>query len=259
MKKIFKKNLFNKNKVNEIRNYLKNFEKNNQGDPHVFSIESITQNTFLWNFIFNKSVLEFIKKSFNEEIYFYNNIVIQKNNLRFDKRLWYHKDSGASHQSEILKKKENELSKVGFYLQKNIKGKGGGIDILKPFKYDNFSENNRFINKFRGLYYKMQNTFTDTHVYSEAGDVIIFNALINHRTSLTEEKYKGFTEDKYAVYLQFVNYNLIKDTLKIIDKEKCYKNDADIEKQMITYNSSNLKFKVLNKDFTNFVSQYLGA
>lgn len=258
MKKVFKKNIFNETEVDEIRNYLKDFVKNEQGEPYSVSIESIKQNHLLWNFIFNKKVLEFIEKSFNEKIYFYNSIVIQKNNLRFSKKIGYHKDSGAFHQSEILKKKENELSKVGLYLQKNIKGKGGGIDILKPIKYDNFSESNKFINKLRGLFYRLQNTFSNTHMYSEAGDVIIFNALINHRTSLTKEKYREHIEDKYVIYLQFVNYNLIKDTLKIIDKEKRYKNDIDIEEQMINCNSSNIKFKVLSKNFTNFISQYLG-
>ena len=267
MQKVFTKNIFNEAEVGEIRNYLKDFVKADkgehykaqQGEHYYVSIESIKQNQLLWNFIFNKKVLEFIKKSFNEKIYFYNNIVIQKNNLRFNKKLWYHKDSGDFHQSEILKKKENELSKVGIFLQKNIKGKGGGIDILKPFKYDNLSESNKFLNKFRGLFYRLQNTFSNTHLYSEAGDVVIFNALINHRTSLTKEKYKGHTEDKYVIYLQFVNYNLIKNTLKIIDKEKRYKNDTDIEEQMINYNSSNIEFKVLNKNFTDFISQYLGA
>ena len=258
MKKFFKKNLFSKNKIDEIRNYLKDF-KITDGEPHSFSIESIADNKLLWNFIFNKSILEFIKESLNEEIYFYNGIVIQKNNLRFNKKIWYHKDSGAFHQSEILKSKKNELSKIGFYLQKNIKGKGGGIDILKPFKYDNFSENNKFINKLRGLFYRLTDILRDTHVYSEAGDVMIFSALLNHRTSLTKEKYKGYTEDKYAIYLQFVNYNLIKDTLKIVDKENLFKNDSDIEEQMINYNSSNIKFKVLNKNLTRLISQYLGA
>ena len=160
MQKVFTKNIFNEAEVGEIRNYLKDFVKADkgehykaqQGEHYYVSIESIKQNQLLWNFIFNKKVLEFIKKSFNEKIYFYNNIVIQKNNLRFNKKLWYHKDSGDFHQSEILKKKENELSKVGIFLQKNIKGKGGGIDILKPFKYDNLSESNKFLNKFRGLF-----------------------------------------------------------------------------------------------------------
>jgi catechol 2,3-dioxygenase-like lactoylglutathione lyase family enzyme len=38
-----------------------------------------------------------------------------------------------------------------------------------------------------------------------------------------------------------------------------YKNDVDIEKEITTYNSSNVKFKVLNRDFTDFISYYLGT
>ena len=130
MKKVFTKNIFNEAEVDEVRNYLKDFLKDEQGDQYYVSIESIKENRFLWNFIFNKKVLEFIKKSFNEEIYFYNNMVIQKNNLRFNKKLWYHKDSGNFHQSEILKKKKKELSKVGLYLKKKIKKKGVGIILI---------------------------------------------------------------------------------------------------------------------------------
>ena len=121
MKKVFTKNIFNEAEVDEIRNYLKDFLKDEQGDQYYVSIESIKQNHLLWNFIFNKKVLEFIKKSFNEEIYFYNNMVIQKNNLRFNKKLWYHKDSGNFHQSEILKKKKMSYQKLDSIYKKILK------------------------------------------------------------------------------------------------------------------------------------------
>ena len=32
-------------------------------------------------------------------------------------------------------------------LQDNIKGEGGGIDFLKPLLFDNFSDENFFLNK----------------------------------------------------------------------------------------------------------------
>ena len=65
MKKVFKKNVFNEAEVGEIRNYLKDFVKSDQGEHYYFSIESLKENHLLWNFIFNKKVLEFIKKCFN--------------------------------------------------------------------------------------------------------------------------------------------------------------------------------------------------
>ena len=44
MKKVFKKNIFNEAKVNEIRNYLKDFVKS---EHYYLSIESLKENHLL--------------------------------------------------------------------------------------------------------------------------------------------------------------------------------------------------------------------
>ena len=77
---------------------------------------------------------------------------------------------------------------------------------------DNFKDKNQIINKIRALYYILQDKFTDTQLYSKAGDVIYFSALLSHigLTNLTNKLKVGeysIDDNGNVIYFQEVgNY-----------------------------------------------------
>ena len=56
-----------------------------------------------------------------------------------------------------------------------------------------------------------------------------------------------------------LNLNLLKDVIKIVDKDGKYKNENDIKKNIIIIKNQEKTFKILNREFTELVSTYLGA
>tara|TARA_B100000965_G_scaffold164206_2_gene136721 strand:+ start:19165 stop:19935 length:771 start_codon:yes stop_codon:yes gene_type:complete len=248
------KKLFNDHQVKDLRFFLNSFSYTNQ----PLALTEISDYKLLFDIIFSKEIFNFVYDTFNEEVFFYYNFVIQKNNRNYLLNAKYHKDSGKPHQSEIISKNNNLLFKVGIYLQKNEKKKGGGIDVLKPMIFDDLSDKNKFKNKLRALYYMIQDKLFDTHLSTNSGDGVIFNALMSHRTSATDEKMNSELTDKYAIYLQFINLNLIKDVLRATDAHNEFRNEDDIKKNIITISNKNRSFKVLNKEFTKKISYYLG-
>mgnify|MGYP006091799017 FL=1 len=91
------------------------------------------------------------------------------------------------------------------------------------------------------------------------GDAIIFNALVKHRTTATNLQYQEKLEDKYVIYFQLLNFDLIKDVIKIVDKDGKYKNEDDIKKNILTIENQGKTFRILNKEFTDLISSYLGS
>ena len=249
------KKLFSDKEIKDLRLFLNTFPITNK----PLFLTSLSNYTLLYEMVFSEKIFNFIKETFNDDIFFYSALVIQKNNRNFLKNTNFHKDSGKFHQSTIISKKKNLLFKIGIYLQDNIKDYGGGIDVLKPFYLDKLSDNNKFINKLRAIYYYVQRKIIDTQVYNKAGDAIIFNALLSHRTTITSEKYKNELEDKYVIYFQLLNLNLIKDVIKIVDKDGKYKNENYIKKNITTIRNQGKTFNILSPEFTKLVSTYLGA
>ncbi len=252
-KTIFKKNIFDLNEISELRSF---FKKNSNLCNIDIDILEFEQNDFLANHMFSKKLLEFLEEKLQDEIFFIKNFVIQKNNRTFNKDK-YHKDSGKAHQSDILSKKKNIYGKIGIPLQDNIRGVGGGIDYLKPMFLDNFSDKNQIINKIRALYYILQDKLMDTQLYSKAGDVIYFSALLSHRTTLTNKLKVNSIDDKYVIYFQLTNLNTIKDVLKITRNNENISSE-DINKELITKNFNGNKIKILNNNLSQEVGNYIG-
>jgi len=252
-KTIFRKNIFDLNEIAELRSFLK--KKSNLCNIDI-DISKFEQNDYLPKHMFSKKLLDFLKENLQDELFFIQNFVIQKNNRTFNKEK-YHKDSGKAHQSDILSKKENIYGKIGIPLQDNIKDVGGGIDYLKPMFLDNFKDKNQIINKIRALYYILQDKFTDTQLYSKAGDVIYFSALLSHRTTLTNKLKVNSIDDKYVIYFQLTNLNTIKDVLKITRNKKNISSE-DINKELITKDFNGNKIKILNNNLSQEVGNYIG-
>tara|TARA_B100001093_G_scaffold515704_1_gene592628 strand:- start:6529 stop:7296 length:768 start_codon:yes stop_codon:yes gene_type:complete len=250
---IVKKKIFEETEINQLRNYFKEkdfFNKN-------IELLDLEPNDILLNFILSKKLINFLKQSLNDDFYFIGGSVIQKNN-RTKNLEKYHKDSGKIHQSGILSKKENLYVKIGIMLQDNIKGDGGGIDYLKPMIFDNFSDNSKILNKLRAIYYFFQDKLFDTHFYTKSGDVIFFSAMLSHRTSFTKKDRSNFIKDKYVIYNQITNLNLIKDVIKITRKNRDNSN-FQIEDNINVINVQGEEIKILKPEFASEISNYVGA
>ena len=109
----------------------------------------------------------------------------------------------------------------------------------------------------RALYYLMQDKFFDTQLYTKAGDVIYFSAMLSHRTSLTDKRKLNNLKDKYVIYYQLTNYSTIKNVLKITRNKKEI-NLNNLESEIITLNINDKKVKVLSKNISKEVSSYMG-
>lgn len=250
---IVKKKIFEEAEINQLRNYFK--EKNffNKG----IELLDFEPDEFLLNFILSKKLIHFLKQSLNEDFYFIGGSVIQKNN-RTEKIEKYHKDSGKLHQTRIISKKKNLYGKIGIMLQDNIKGDGGGIDYLKPMIFDNFSDDYSILNKIRAFYYFLQDKLFDTHLNTRSGDVIFFSAMLSHRTSFTKKERLKFIKDKYVIYNQITNLNLIKDVIKITRKDSGdFK--FNIEENIDIIDFQGEKIKILKPELAHEISSYVGA
>jgi len=253
LKSIYRENIYNIDEVLKLRNFIDG--KNNCNIE--LKITDFSEDNLLTNYMFSTNLLAFLRNKLKDEVYFVNSFVIQKNNRTFRKEK-YHKDSGKIHQSNILSKKKNIYGKVGIPLQDNIKGEGGGIDYLRPMILDNFSDKNFIINKIRGLYYILQDKFTDTQLYSKAGDVIYFSAMVSHRTTLTDKNLLNSIKDKYVIYYQLTNLNTMIDVLKIT-RNNCNVSAQDIEEDIIIKNFRDNKIKILNDNLSKEVGHYIGS
>ena len=251
-KTIFKEKIFHFDEISKLRDYFNGKTFFNKS----LNFSEFDKNDILIKHILSKKIIDFLKLNLMEDIIFIGNFVIQKNN-RTNKEEKYHKDSGKKHQSKIISKEKNLYGKVGIMLQDNIKGEGGGIDFLKPLLFDNFSDENFFLNKVRAIYYYIQNKLTDTHFLTKKGDVIFFSAMLSHRSSKTNFEKMKFIEDKYVIYTQITNSSLIKDVLEIVEKKKI--NNFIIEDYVDFFFINDEKIKILKQKFVNKITQYVGA
>lgn len=251
-KPIFKKKIFEDFEILKLREY---FKKINIFDKNINLLNLDTTNQ-LTNFIFSKKLIEFIKLNLNEEFYYINNFVIQKNN-RTSQKEKYHKDSGKKHQSNIISKKKNFYGKIGIPLQDNIKGQGGGIDYLKPMIFDDFSDKNPIKNKIRAIYYILQDKLTNTHCYTKVGDAFCFSAMLSHRTSLTEINKLRLVKDKFVIYSQITNLNTIIDVLKITRGKEDVSID-EINEKIIIRKFNNIEVKICNESLSTEIGNYIG-
>ena len=252
-KNFYKKKIFESDKIEKLRSYFSN--KNIFNKP--IKMEELKNMNLLAQFIFSEKLISQLENFFNDQIYFMDSFVIQKNNRTFKKEK-FHKDSGKKHQSRLLSKSSNIYGKIGIPLQNNVKGFGGGIDYLKPLPFDNFSDENRLKNKIRAIYYILQDFFTDTHFNSKIGDFYYFSAMLSHRTSFTKKELLNQIEDKYVIYYQILNLNTIKNTLRVSRKINEEIDRREIEKNVNIFKINNMNLKVLSENISLELGNFLG-
>tara|TARA_B100000941_G_C28460576_1_gene530507 strand:+ start:344 stop:1108 length:765 start_codon:yes stop_codon:yes gene_type:complete len=253
MKNIFKKRIFSDEEILELRKLV----ENNYDFYSNIKFSELNCDDPIYEYLFSDKLLQFLESNLKDEVYLIGESIIQKNNRTYEK-VRYHRDSGKTHQSDILSDKKNIYGKIGIPLQDNIKSEGGGIDYLKPFFLDNFSDKNKILNKLRALYYILQDKFADTHLYTKAGDVIFFSAMLSHRTSYTDKSKVVNLKDKYVIYYQLANYNTIKNVLKVTRKQQEDLDLKNLQKEIITINIKGKKIKILGEGISKEVSSYMG-
>lgn len=251
-KKYFlEKEVFSKSEVSKLRNFLQiNNDCVNKAlrfDDEKISYEDLKK------FIFNQKIIDVLNQRLSSFL-FINDFIIQKNNRTFNKTK-YHKDSGKPHQVDVLENDKYLYGKVGLPLQDNIKNEGGGIDILKPMFFDDFSDRNVFKNKIRALYYKLQDLIFDTHFYSESGDMLYFEATINHRSSMTKSENLPYVKDKYVLYYQLTNFETVK---KVLTLKKNFMSEQEIKKNIYKLNFNSREINIMNQYLSDEVSSYMG-
>jgi len=251
--RFFLENFLNINQVNFLRKKLekcdlKDFEEQYRIIPNKFN--------FIFEEILNEKLLKIIHKNLKvENFYFLNRVKIQKNKRNF-KNLEWHQDSGKIEHAKLLSKKENILFKFGLYLQENHKRYGGGVDILKPLFLDNLNNNSKIFGFIRRVYYFIRRKFFNNTIYNKEGNLIGFDALIFHRTSVVKTNDLDKLKDRFSIYFLIVNENLIQDALAEYNS-KSEKKINNYKNNILNINLNNYNFNVCDNELSEVLEKVL--
>jgi hypothetical protein len=254
MKKLFFKDEFLKaSDVNLLREELSKYDTEflNQKDK-LLDLDSIS---IVKSLIFNKSFLETISKNLNmNNFIFLNKVKIQKNKREYSKT--WHRDSGRTHQYKLISKKQNQYTKLGIYLQNNDKKIGGGVDIIKPLKYEFLNQYNIFSNFIRKLYYSFQIRFGDNFLDIKSGEIVGFSGLTFHQTTPVVPDSNIKLNDRLSLYFIIISEDLVREVILLHNKNN--------QSQLVTFednieikNLNNCVFRFCNSKITNILEKIL--
>ena len=184
----------------------------------------------------------------DRDFIFLNVVKIIKNKKEYKKN--WHRDSGKKKQITLITKKENLFLKFGVYLQDNNKKLGGAVDIIKPVSFIFFSD---FLEK---IYYSFKIKFYNNFVNTKSGDLIGFSGSTFHQTTPTKLNHNIHLDDKFSIYFQITNKNLLKEIISLHNKE----NTSDqliLEDNLEVKNFNNCKFKVCNTKITSIMEKII--
>ena len=235
------KNIFNKKKIQELRNSLENSFKN-KNNPKILNIYELdNKNEILDDVYLNHNLIKKIYSIFTKEkygeIYILPPFQIMRNFLpKISSHTW-HIDASGEYRYEYSKsriyKKDYLFGKVGIYLQNNSEF-GGQIDVIK--KTNNVYGKNNFNSFFQKIIMKikmkivksMSSKLKDKYekkilgyerLQLDIGDVVLFDSRTYHRgspiSSMIENKVShaeghyvdeiDSQKNKFAIYFQFGN------------------------------------------------------
>ena len=246
--KFFLSNFLDKQKIEVLRNHLAKYS--NEEISSINRFDKLVSKHELIKEIINSKFIEVLYKNLGiKNFMFLDRIMFQKNIHNFNKTIGWHKDAGKREQAKIISKKNNLYIKVGIYLQDNDKNYGGGIDILKTIPFDNLSEKNTFLNILRKIYYFLYRKLLNTKILNKAGDVIGFNGLVFHGTSVSKKRI--LMKDRYSIYFLITNESTIKDILET--SSQMYDNDFQnkINKRKI----NDIEISIINSDLSDEIQR----
>jgi len=245
-KHYFRDKFLNSEDVNELRVNLSSQDTNSLLN---ITFDNVKNLPIISKKLLNKNLLDILSNNFGDRDFIFLNVVKIVKNKKEYKKNW-HRDSGGEKQITLIKKKENLFLKFGVYLQDNNKKLGGAVDIIKPVSFIFFSD---FLER---IYYSFKIKFYNNFVNIKSGDLIGFSGLTFHQTTPTKLNHNIQLDDKFSIYFQITNKNLLKEIISLHNKE----NTSDqliLEDNLEVKNFNNCKFKVCNTKITSIVERII--
>ena len=262
MTDFFRENIINITHVSSLRKILNKIciifssHENSTDDnlkPHNISLsfEQITEYKELTYYLFNSKFKEIIEKNLgNLNNLYFCEIKLQKNNRLFSaqNKVGFHQDSGKLGQNILINNKNNLYLKIGFFFQDNEYNYGGGIDVIKPTKFEKFFSGKLkfYVSVLMSLF---RIKFFNNFINIKSGDIVGFSGTVFHRTSPIKINNLNNLSDKFVLYIQICNKNILNDIG--IENEEIKKNLSQIEINNIKLNY----FK--NEKFVNKITKSL--
>ena len=199
------KQVINRSELDEIRNLI----KSNGSGGFVKGIDFFLEHKTLYQHQFNSKILKALQEVFGNDYKLVNDINIQVEqyyNLRKDKG--WHFDAANEGLAKYLFDSAYGLCKVGIYTEPNTLEYGGGIDVEKSGhkSFKSFGSGN--LAYCASLFYYFIDRFVFSHfrkkvsIETKAGNVVIFDSRLPHRSTPRQLKREGVHEPKISVYWQ---------------------------------------------------------
>ena len=201
--------VFNKSEVHEMREAISNGDYSYKG---LREIDFFLENKSIYKRQFNEKILKVIEEIFGCEYEIINDINIQSNLIdntgRYD---GWHIDAGSEFPQEYLFSGSYGVCKVGVYLQDNSRGIDVEVGGHKRFK--NFGKANHKKKLLALLYYYFDKAIISNFrkkimVPLEAGDVLIFDSRLPHRSSPALRQRTEGEPAKIVIYWQVAKNQL---------------------------------------------------
>ena len=236
-KLFFKDTLLNSTDVNIIKKELLKYDAKTLNEKEkLLDLDLIP---ILKNKILNKDFLKIVSKNLGiQDFILLNKIKIQKNKREYSKT--WHRDSGRVHQFKLISKKYNQYTKLGIYLQDNDKKKGGGVDIIKPLKYD-------LLNQYR---------WGDNFLNTKSGEIIGFSGLTFHQTTPIKIDSNTKLDDRLSIYFLVINEGLVREII-LLHNKKNLTQQITFEDSIETKNFSNCEFRICSTKMTDILEEIL--
>ena len=195
-------------KVNQYRAEIVKI-KNRDPDRSIYHIDAVLASN-LWKLQFDQNVLKVCKEIFGT-FGFINDFNLQCERIDVgDKFKGWHPDCGSEGDADYLSGNSYKFAKIGIYFQKNIRGLGGGIDVV-PYSHHLY----KLPRLIRIFLYKaivlLDGIFGKT-VSIKPGSIIIFDSRVLHRST---ELLNLLTprEEKFVLYWEVSDKRCAEDFL----------------------------------------------
>jgi hypothetical protein len=195
------KNAFNHSEIEDLRSScldaFKDFEsttsitnENSIEKRQIFSKE-FTKNPDILNPLFKKNIIKEIKEIFGEDYISFADFSLNNNTLS---PIWHIDAQSIGLRSKYIYNDSFNIAKLGLYLQENDDEYGGQLDIIPGSHLPSFLGANSIISfgknshtkisKLQLLAISIRNKFLKKlRLQLEVGDIILFHALLMHRSS----------------------------------------------------------------------------